>query len=195
MLKENLINQSKEVAFEESKDKNSSESSESDDTNNPEVRFLSVDEAIEEAGGFGRFQFLYVPLAGIGFIANGFFIYNLNYLTLLPELMCPDGDGGQRPWIDEAAHRRDNFWTSDGKLEDFVTINGESYKTIINWMSDMNMYWSSSFEVSLFWIYIFLWCIVLSNWFKICKYLWQKAGINFWVNLKLSHISCFSFYK
>ena len=66
-------------------DENKSE--ESSDNEGPEVRFLTVHEAIEEAGGFGKFQFLYVPLAGIGFISNGFFVYNLNYLTLLPELM------------------------------------------------------------------------------------------------------------
>ena len=122
----------------------------SSDDDGPEVRFLSVHEAIEEAGGFGKFQFLYVPLAGIGFISNGFFVYNLNYLTLLPELLCPDGQGGMRSWIDESTHRRDNFWTSDGKLESFVQIDYGSYRTLTNWMSDMNMYWSSSLEVSLF---------------------------------------------
>jgi len=59
----------------------------------PEVKFYSVPEAIERAGGFGTFQWIYCSLAGITFMANGFFIYNLNFLTLLPALMCPDPDG------------------------------------------------------------------------------------------------------
>ena len=51
------------------------------DKNKLEVRFLSIHEAIDEAGGFGKFQFLFVPLAGIGFISNGFFVHNLNYIS------------------------------------------------------------------------------------------------------------------
>ena len=50
-----------------------------DSDEEPEIKILTINEAIEEAGGFGKFQMLYVPLAGLGFILNGFFIYNLNY--------------------------------------------------------------------------------------------------------------------
>lgn len=101
---------------------------------------MSVADAIEEAGGFGRFQMLYVPLAGIGFIANGFFIYNLNYLTLLPKIMCPDPDGtGHRACIDESHHRFDKF-CSDGEFKADVFIDESNYRTLTNWMSDMEMY-------------------------------------------------------
>mmetsp|Transcript_14712 Transcript_14712/g.17027 ORF Transcript_14712/g.17027 Transcript_14712/m.17027 type:complete len:139 (+) Transcript_14712:10-426(+) len=117
-----------------------SEDSESESDEDPDVKFLSMQDAIEQAGGFGKFQCLYVPLAGIGFIANGFFIYNLNYLTLLPEIMCPDGQGGHRPCIDESVHRKEKFCTSDGKFEDGVYINEDSYRSLTNWISDMDMY-------------------------------------------------------
>lgn len=93
---------------------------------------------------------LYVPLAGIGFIANGFFIYNLNFLTLLPKLMCPNPDGGMWPCIDDHTHRREQFCKANGQLEDFVVIDHESDRTLRNWMSDMEMYCTPSFQVSLF---------------------------------------------
>jgi hypothetical protein len=122
----------------------------SSDLLEPEVKFYSVPDAIEAAGGFGRFQMLYVPLAGIGFIANGFFIYNLNYLTLLPRIMCPNPDGsGMRPWIDESKHRFDSFCTN-GHLKESVEIDHSNYRSLTNWMSDMEMYCRPSFEVSLF---------------------------------------------
>ena len=51
----------------------------------PEIKTLTLNQALEEAGGFGKFQMLYVPLAGLGFILNGFFIYNLNYKASILE--------------------------------------------------------------------------------------------------------------
>lgn len=53
----------------------------------PEVKFLTVEQAINESGGFGLYQFINVPLIGVAFILNGFFMYNLNFMTLLPTLM------------------------------------------------------------------------------------------------------------
>lgn len=41
------------------KSKGSTESSD-DEEADPEVKFLSVSEAIDEAGGFGKFQFIFV---------------------------------------------------------------------------------------------------------------------------------------
>ena len=64
--------------------------------------------------------------------------------------MWPDGMGGQRPWIDKAAGRYDTYCTNDGQLADGVSINYNSERTLTNWMSDMNMYCSSSLEISLF---------------------------------------------
>lgn len=66
---------------------NESDSDSSDDDLVPNIKFYSVNEAIEAAGGFGKFQWIYVPLVGLSFIPSGFFIYNLNYLTLMPRLI------------------------------------------------------------------------------------------------------------
>ncbi|CAI2362399.1 unnamed protein product [Moneuplotes crassus] len=117
----------------------------------PDIKYLNIAQAIDEAGGFGLFQLLYVPLIGISFIANGFFIYNLNFLTLLPTLMCPNPDGiGHRVCIDEAAHRKDTFCDENNEFKNGVFIDEDSSRTLINWMSDMNMYCTPSFQISLF---------------------------------------------
>lgn len=45
-----------------------------------------VDELIEQAGGFGRMQWLGIFLATISLHGVGFFIYNLGLLELVPRL-------------------------------------------------------------------------------------------------------------
>jgi len=54
----------------------------------------TVDEAIEKAGGFGKYQWIYCSLTALCFVPNGLFIYNLGYFTMIPVMMCPDAAGG-----------------------------------------------------------------------------------------------------
>ena len=58
---------------------------------------IGIDEAIEQAGGFGKFQWLYCILTALCYPTSGIFVYNLGYLTLKPVMMCPNEDGGH--WL------------------------------------------------------------------------------------------------
>ena len=65
-------------------------------------------------------------------------------------LMCPDGSGGVRAWINEAENRHDHFCTSEGSLEPNVYVDHSNYRSLDNWISDMDLYWKSGFQISLF---------------------------------------------
>jgi len=45
------------------------------------------------------------------------------------------------PCINEDKHTHEHYWDSNKKLADGVVIDHSNYKTLRNWLSDMNMYW------------------------------------------------------
>jgi len=59
-----------------------------------QFKYLKHDEIIERIGGScGRFQFISYYATMIAFVTEGYLIYNLAFLNLLPEYVCIDALG------------------------------------------------------------------------------------------------------
>lgn len=67
---------------------------------NKNPKTYTIDEAIEKAGGFGLYQWIYVTLNILLFCPAGIVIYNLSYLTIVPVLMCPQPGQNDAPCKD-----------------------------------------------------------------------------------------------
>ena len=48
-------------------------------------RSVTIDDAFEDMGGFGRFQFLCFIIIQFAFYSGGYLLYNLIYLELIPK--------------------------------------------------------------------------------------------------------------
>ena len=57
-------------------------------TSDDEIIRHDINDLLEKAGGFGRFQWLVILYSGVFYHGMNFFIYNLAYLELVPNLKC-----------------------------------------------------------------------------------------------------------
>lgn len=109
----------------------------------------TVDEAIEKAGGFGKYQWIYCSLTALCFVPNGLFIYNLGYFTMIPVMMCPDAAGRHFLWKDESVGRDMQFW-SNGNLIPGAYPDFSFDKSLRNWVVELDMIWNPAYQSSLF---------------------------------------------
>ena len=57
-------------------------------TSDNRLQGYDINQLIDQAGGFGRYQILLIVLGGIAYPGINFFIYNLAFLELVPKLEC-----------------------------------------------------------------------------------------------------------
>jgi len=55
---------------------------------------FTIEEAMEAAGGFGLYQWIYCVITSLIFMPAGIFIYNQSLFTLKQIMLCPNPEGG-----------------------------------------------------------------------------------------------------
>lgn len=116
----------------------------SSESNQVEIKVYDIDQAIERAGGFGKFQWIYVSLAAVCFDMNGYFLQNLSYLTLIPVLKWPTVSG----YVTWKSHNIDPC--ENGKLKPNVYVDFSNEKSLHNWITEMDLYCVEPYQTSLF---------------------------------------------
>jgi len=110
----------------------------------------SIDQSLEKAGGFGRFQWLMLIYVAIAYQGTSFFISNLAYLELIPRLECKQEDGYKEWTVDDICKNQQmidkTLWRPD-------FTDSQSFH---NWMTEDELYWESSFKIGLFGSLIFV---------------------------------------
>lgn len=92
-----------------------------------------INEAIEKAGGFGKFQWTYVGIAGANFLPSGFLIYTLNLLTLPQVYLCPDSEG-----VEHKCKALSEICI-DGVLRSDIRLDFSDDRTLLNWVTQMGI--------------------------------------------------------
>ena len=58
------------------------------------IEILTIEEAIEAAGGFGLYQWIYCIITSLLVNPAGILIYNQSLFTLKQIMLCPNPEGG-----------------------------------------------------------------------------------------------------
>ena len=103
----------------------------------------NVEELIDKAGKFGRFQWLVVMYVMITISGVNFYSTNLAYLELVPDLKWRYVVGEEfRNW-------RDVKDVCGSEVYDWYP-NFKDRESFHNWMTEQNLYCKSSFMIGLF---------------------------------------------
>ncbi|CAI2363436.1 unnamed protein product [Moneuplotes crassus] len=113
---------------------------------------LSVDECIQRAGGFGRFQWVLMLWAGLARQGVSFYFYTLAYSELVPKLECKD----LTLQTFEPCEVEDICNGSDIIDRDLWRVDYTDSKSFHNWMTDLELYCHSDFMIGLFGSMLFL---------------------------------------
>ena len=105
-----------------------------------------VNSILEKAGGFGKFQFFTMLAVILWNQGVGFFLFGLPFLELVPKLM----------WYNEISKDFQVWNTSDIWIDGMLIDKSKWYvdytdsMSYHNWMTDLELYWNSSFMIGLF---------------------------------------------
>lgn len=80
-----------------------------DQTSSEEKPKYTINEAIQKAGGFGRFQLFHLIICIVNFLSTSFWLYNFNLLTLGQVYRC---------------HLGPDEWIDTSKLDD-ICVDGQ----------------------------------------------------------------------
>ncbi|CAI2364771.1 unnamed protein product [Moneuplotes crassus] len=111
----------------------------------PEVQSLTIEQLIQKAGGFGRFQWAMMIFGGLARQGATFFFYTLAYLELVPKLEC------KNPTVQtfETCEVEDICDGSNLINRDLWRIDYSDYRSFHNWMTDLELYCYSDFMIGL----------------------------------------------
>ena len=121
-----------------------------DTTSDENLEGQDIDQLINKAGGFGRFQWLILLFASVAYSGVNFYIYNLAYLQLVPALECfYTGEKGFVDWHDSKD-------VCDKTLVQDYHPNYNDKESLHNWMTEQKLYCENSFMIGLFGSLFFL---------------------------------------
>ena len=111
--------------------------------NERNIKIYDFEKAITAAGGFGRIQIYWLIIWFASISGANFFTFTLSYLELMPKFQ----------WLEQG-----NFVSWDSKdicngeiikSQDQWRIDWSDSESLHNWMTDMELYWTSNFEIGL----------------------------------------------
>ncbi|CAI2363877.1 unnamed protein product [Moneuplotes crassus] len=110
-----------------------------------EADVYEVEQAIQAAGGFGKFQWLFCTITILCFVPAGFLTFNLNLLTLKQVMQCLNADGDLVNCDDAGIDPCDGRNLKPGAVPDFTDTT-----SLKNWITELDMYCVAPYQVSLF---------------------------------------------
>lgn len=108
---------------------------------------LNIDQLIVKAGGFGKLQWLVLCFALLSYNGINFFVYNLAFLELVPQLRCRESP--DLPFVD-ICYTEDICLPDGLKDRQLWEVNFDHPESFHNWMTDLELFCKSGFLIGLF---------------------------------------------
>eukprot|EP00347_Sterkiella_histriomuscorum_P020221 403338627 len=100
------------------------------------LKIVTFDEALNDCGGFGFFQYFSTIFLMIVYSSNGYLFYALSYLNLFPEYTCPL-DMPNCTYLEKCRN------------PDIVTVNWENTKSLNNWVQKLGLECVDPYKIGL----------------------------------------------
>ena len=104
--------------------------------------FKDVEDCIQRAGGVSRFQYFSFTLIVFGMVCGAFILYCISYFTKVPPLLCQATEGAE--WKD----CKPKVACDDKKTYKYKP-DPDAIDTLTNWVSQIDLYCTEDFEMSL----------------------------------------------
>lgn len=107
------------------------------------IKVTGIEEAIEQCGGVGRFQYKSFTVIVMGMLAGAFFLYSLPYFEKQPQLQCKS-TSSQTDWVDCTQSVACN-----PSLTYVYRADPDAVDTMNNWVTQMDLYCTNEFDMGL----------------------------------------------